>query len=391
MKKILIIIDTSRASGRKFLTGAERFIAAFARWEVIVKPPGYLMKSHIQTDSWFNMDNIDGMLVRDAINIDPILGINKPKVINDTLVEYVPDASTIVTNSHDIGRLAADHFLDLGYKNFAYCGFTGLPWSQKRYEGFAQTLKSKGIDNCYNYVNDNASQAHADSDRLKMSQWLAKIPRPLCVFACNDDRAVTVLEACKIAKLNVPEEIAVLGVDNDELMCNLSSPSLSSIELDFENAGFKAAQHLNDLIQVDVDTRIIAVPPLEIVSRQSTDVFAIEDEEVVGALIYIRDSFQKPIQITDVVKATCLSRRELERRFKKYLNKTIKSEIEGLRINLIKKRILNSNEPFYHIARDLEFTDMEHFSRYFKNITGQSPTQFRLSHTKIGPNTKASR
>ena len=181
----------------------------------------------------------------------------------------------------------------------------------------------------------------------------------------------------KIAKLSVPEEVAVLGVDNDELVCNLSSPSLSSIELDFERAGFGAAQHLNKLIKKKTENKIIPVSPIDVVKRRSTDILAISDENVVSALIFIRSNFHKPIQVVDVVNATCLSRRELEKRFKKFLKKTIKHEIERLRIELIKKRLLSSNQSIHQIASEFDFIDPEHFSRYFKNATDQTPLEFR--------------
>lgn len=377
MKKIMIIIDTSRASGRKFLAGAEKFISTWANWEVCIQPPNYLQTNDSGFESGFSSDKLDGLLARDAVNNAWITKINVPRVISDTQRELIPDASSIVTDSQKIGEIAAEYFLDLGFKNFAFCGFKEFAWSQKRYDGFKKVVMENGIETVFFFENEHAKQKQGDAERLRMSQWLKNLPRPVCVFACNDDRAISVLEVCKTSGLSVPEEVAVLGVDNDDLMCNLSSPSLSSIELNFEKAGFSAAEHLDELIQQKTENEIIVVSVVEIIKRQSTDVLAIEDKDVVSALIFIRNNFHKPIQINDVVDATCLSRRELERRFKKNLKKTIKREIERLRIEMAKSVILNSNLPVYQIASKLEFTDPEHFSRYFKNATGQTPSQFR--------------
>lgn len=377
MEKIMIIIDTSRASGRKFLVGAEKYISALADWEVYVQPPDYLLKEHPRLDPDFPLEKLDGMLIRDAVNTVRIMNVNVPKVINDSQRELIPNTSTIITDSKKIGQRAGEYFLGLGFKHFAFCGFQEFAWSQKRHEGFKNFLVKQDIETVFYFGNERLKQHQSITERWKISEWLKRLPRPVCVFACNDDRAISVLEACKIAGLNVPEEVAVLGVDNDDLMCNLSYPSLSSIELDFERAGFSAARHLDELIQQKAGSEIIHVYPIEIIKRQSTDILAISDQEVVSALIFIRNNFHKPIQAVDVVDSTSLSRRELERRFKRYLKKTIKNEIEGLRIELIKKKLLNSKQSVYQIANELEFTDREHFSRYFRNATGQTPLEFR--------------
>lgn len=377
MKKIMIIIDTSRASGRKFLSGAERYISTLAGLEVYIQPPDYLKKAVSQTPLAYPLEKLDGLLVRDAVNTKRIMNIDIPKVINDTQHELIPNTSTIITDSRKAGQLAAEYFLGLGFEHFAFCGFPGFTWSQKRRDAFIQSLTNSGVDTVFNFENERPRDHQSITERWKMSEWIKQLPRPICVFACNDDRAISVLESCKIAGLRVPEEVAVLGVDNDELMCNLSSPSLSSIELDFERAGFDAAQHLDELIENKTEYKIINVPPREIIERRSTDILAINDKDVAAALIYIRNNYYKPIQVLNVVEAACLSKRELEKRFRKFLKRTIKSEIERLRVELIKKKLLNSNKPIYQIANELEFTDSEHFSRYFKNLTGMSPLDFK--------------
>jgi LacI family transcriptional regulator len=377
MKKIMIIIDTSRASGRKFLSGAEKYISTLTDMEVYIKPPDYLIQESLDFNLSFPFDKFDGLLIRDAVNTVRIMNVNIPKVINDTHRELIPDTSTIITDSKKIGQVAAEYLLGLGFRYFAYCGYQDFAWSKKRYDAFSDILKDNDIETFFNLENEVSGQQKNNMERWKIAEWLKQLPRPVCIFACNDDRAISVLEACKIAGLSVPEEVAVLGVDNDELMCNLSSPSLSSIELDFEGAGFTAAQHLNELIHKKTEHKIIYVPPVEIVKRRSTDILAINDQNVASALIFIRNNYYKPIQVVDVVDATCLSKRELEKRFKNILKRTIKSEIKRLRLDLIKKKLLSSNDPVYQIANELEFTDPEHFSRYFKNATGLSPIEFK--------------
>lgn len=175
----------------------------------------------------------------------------------------------------------------------------------------------------------------------------------------------------------MPEEVAVLGVDNDELVCNLSRLALSSIELDFEQASSQAARHLDELMSGMVENMVIPVRPRHVVQRGSTDILAVSDAEVAAAMIYIRRHYAEPIQVADVVAATTLSRRELEKRFQRQLKITIRNEIERLRIDLIKKKLSCSSRSICQIAGELAFIDREHFSRYFKRATGRTPLAFR--------------
>jgi|FrelakmetLWP11LW_1041352.scaffolds.fasta_scaffold02699_4 LacI family transcriptional regulator len=375
MKKILIIADTSRLTGRELLSGAEKYISAFTRWEVYTLSPNYLTKDTSKKRRHLDLNSFDGFFVCYAEHIEPILKIKKPKIIHHTPKELLPGNSLIVTNSLKIGEMAAEYFVSLGFNNYAYCGFKNIAWSDERYCSYEQTLKKNGIDRVHRFV--DTPLRNKEIDRQQLTRWLSKLPKPIGIFACNDDRAIYILEACKCRRIDVPEQVAVLGVDNDSLICNLSSPPLSSIALNFENTGYQAAMLLDQLMKRQTANKILQVDPVEIVARKSTDVLAIEDKDVILALQFIRKNFDKPIQVADVVNTTAVSRRELEYRFKNRLKRTIKNEIQRLRIEYIKKNLINSREPLYKIANMLEFTDPQHFSRYFKNQTGVTPSLFR--------------
>ncbi len=373
MKRVLIIVDTSRSAGRQLLSGAERYTSAFAGWEVHTKSPQYLRGSGEKDD--YRLDDFDGYFICDAENISRIIKIKKPKVVNSIHKEKNPGASSIITNSDKIGKMAAEYFFSRGFRNFAYCGFGKLSWSQRRYRSYKKSVARYGGKAVFEF--HGTGQNSGKTERQLIAKWLQRLPKPLCVFACNDDRAIYVLEACKKAGINVPEQVAVLGVDNDRLVCNLSSPPLSSILLEFENAGFEGARHLDELMNEKAANKVINVDPTEIIERQSTDILAVDDEEVVSAMVFMRNNFHKPIQADDVVEATTLSRRALEYRFRHQLNRTIKQELDRLRIKHIKKLLASTTDPLYIIAGTLEFTDTEHFSRYFKNLTGMGPLEFR--------------
>ncbi|AQQ10338.1 Xylose operon regulatory protein [Sedimentisphaera cyanobacteriorum] len=383
MKKILIEIDTSRASGRKFLAGVERYCSNYSDWQVLANPPAYVNSPAKGLGRSSELIDFDGLLIYDPSRLSELLEFSLPKVILDTQIEYAKGESTIAVNSFEVGRIAAEYFIGKGFHNFAYCGFPNLPWSGKRFEGFCKILADKGIAQTSVGLKEFHHFQIFYEEIKETAKWLADIPKPVGIFTCNDDRAVYILEACKIAGIEVPEQAAVLGVDNDELVCRLSSPSLSSIELNFENAGFKAAEHLEELIENKVNPRIININPVQIIERQSTNVFAVENPIVQKALIYIRHIFKKPITVQDVAEHCCTSRRTIERLFRKHISKSVKSEIRKLRIELIKNKLLNTDLPAYQIANDLEFCEPDHLSRYFKKATGETPAQFRKNNKKL--------
>jgi len=383
MNKVLIMFDTSRLTGRDLLRGAEAFFSTFAQWEVYTLDPPYLSGDFAKELELLDLETFDGFIghthasefICCTKNISSVLKDHKSDL--STPKNKIASTSPIVTNSSQIGKTAADYFISRGFKNYAYCGFINLAWSDRRYKSYCEALSKEGYNDVKYFMHRPSRDKLAD--QKKMAAWLENIPKPIAIFACNDDRAVYVLEACKSSDIHVPEEVAVLGVDNDDLVCNLSSPPLSSMALNFKNAGFQAAQHLEQLMMMNTENTTIDVIPVEIFTRKSTDIVAIEDPELASAIVFIRDHYQEPIQVIDVVDATTISRRELEYRFKFEFKKTVQEEINRLRIDLIKKMLMTSREPVYHIANQLKFTDPEHFSRYFKNLTGTSPSAFRRS------------
>ncbi|HOL31244.1 MAG TPA: DNA-binding transcriptional regulator [Anaerohalosphaeraceae bacterium] len=376
MHKVIIMVDTARASGRKFLRGIERYISSNADWEVCIQPPHYLPGTHFNPTSWFKLQEADGLIDRDSNCADAFVHLQIPKIISDTKLEN-PGVSTIYTNSEKTGRIAAEYFLELGFKHFAYCGFEGLAWSERRFRSFAGVLKKNGFSCVYHYHDWLANAGSSETEDSRLAQWLTTLPKPVCVFACNDDRGVNVLEACKIAGLTVPEEVAVLGVDNDDLLCDLSSPPLSSIELNFERGGFEAAKLLDQMMTRGMAHTNIVIEPVDIVTRQSTTILAIDDPEVVKALVFIREHYEEPIQVKDVVAATVISRRDLEMKFKNKLRRSIKEEIDRLRIKSVQRKLANTSDTIHNIAASLSYTDPQHFSRFFRKAAGISPSAYR--------------
>lgn len=379
MRKVIIMVDTGRASGRKFLRGIERYLRANPHWEVCLQPPEYLPGEQFNVRSWFDVQEADGLIARDSPHTASLLNLRIPKIISDTKHEN-PATSVTYTNSEKTGEMAAQYFMGLGFKHYAFCGFEGLAWSKRRQKTFADCLRQNGIERVYNYHDWPGCARQPKTERWNIAEWLQTLPKPVCVLACNDDRGVYILEACKIVGLKVPEEVAVLGVDNDELTCDLSSPPLSSIELNFERGGFETARMLDAIMERGQSSEAIVIEPVNLVTRQSTHVLSVDDVEVARALRYIREHFEEPIQVRHVVAATVLSRRDLELKFKNKLRRSIKDEIDRLRIESVKRKLVNSTDTLYNIAASLAYTDPQHFSRFFRQVTGGSPSEYRRQH-----------
>jgi LacI family transcriptional regulator len=201
------------------------------------------------------------------------------------------------------------------------------------------------------------------------------------LLACNDDRGQHVLEVCKRLGYKVPEDVAVIGVDNDPMICEIGDPPLSSIALNVESAGYKAAKLLDQMISdKKIEGQEILVSPTHVVQRQSTDILAVNDPEVAAAIRFIRENAKEKIFVRDVVKTTRISRRALEQRFRETIHRSIYDEIRKVRVELIANLLIETDLPISHISSLFNFTDTEHISRYFKKEKGIGLREFRKLH-----------
>jgi len=197
-------------------------------------------------------------------------------------------------------------------------------------------------------------------------------------MVCSDDRSQEICEACRIADIHVPEEVAIIGVDNDEVFCELSNPRLSSVAFNTEKAGYEAAELLDKLIsgRKVKDIRVV-VHPTHIVTRHSTDILAVEDEEAAKAIRFIREHQNKSIQVCDVVNAVGVSRRSLERRFRKSLGRSVHEEIRRVHIDQVCRMLIGTNLSVTKISRVLGYPDIDNIARYFKKEKGTTPLAYR--------------
>lgn len=373
LSKVILLIETSRSFGRELLYGIARYSKLHGPWVFYREPRN--LKSHIpRLTSW----DADAIIMRDSVISKQLIDLGIPTIMvvhNPSGPRNVPQ---VVTEGLNISKLAAEHLLNRGLKNFAYCGFEKFFWSNERKEYFKKIISDSGYEVHIYKENLPAKNKTWENEQLHMAAWLKTLPKPVGIMTCNDDRGHHVLEACKIANLHVPEEVSVIGVDNDVLICDLCDPPLTSIALNTESAGYAAAELLDRLMKGEpMKNQKIPVNATHVVKRQSTDILAIEDSDVIAAIRFIRQNAKSKILVNDVVASTCLSRRSLESRFRKIINRSIQEEIRKVRTELISQMLMESNLSIAEITSTFNFTDMEHMSRYFKKEKGISLREFR--------------
>jgi LacI family transcriptional regulator len=218
---------------------------------------------------------------------------------------------------------------------------------------------------------------NSDAEVDAISVWLRGLPKPVAVFACYDNRGQQILEACVRGNLAVPEQVAVLGVDNDEVLCALTPPPLSSVMLNPHRVGWQAAALLGLMLKGEtLRAEAHLIPPVDVVTRQSSDILAVADPKISSALRFIREYACKGIRVGDVLRHCPMARRALEMRFKKMIGRTPRQEILRVQLNRAKELLVGTALPLWEIAERTGF-DQEHLSTVFKKQEGISPSEYR--------------
>lgn len=371
--RVVLLVESSRFSGRSLLRGIADYARHHGPWAFYWEPGG-LEKIWPQLKTL----DADGIILRDVERIENVRPYGLPAVVVGHSHQEIPGMANVITDSEAIGRMAAEHLMECGFREFAFCGLEGIPWSQLRGESFQRRLALAGF-NPHFYPNPaKASAAGWRGERGYMARWLTSLPKPLGLMACNDDRGEQVIEACKIAGLHVPDEVAIIGVDNDDLVCDLSDPPMTSVALAFERAGYESARVLDALMRRrPVRQRRIPVAATHVVPRQSTDTVAVQDAQLGKAIRFIRDHARETVGVPAVAAAAGLSRRVLEKRFRHVLRRSVLGEIRRVRVAHIRRLLLETNHPISHIAESLGYAGSEHLARYFRKEHQETPLSHR--------------
>jgi LacI family transcriptional regulator len=280
----------------------------------------------------------------------------------------------IATDNTEVGRQVAKYFLDRGFKHFGVLGDSNVGPSHLRCEVFKQSVEAAGY-RCAEL--DRPFVRTKESDQ-KLGEWLQKLPKPAAVFAFHDQAGWLVSETCYSLGIRVPEDIAIMGADNDEVYCELSHPPLSSIRLPTEQMGYEAGAMLDRIMSGGkVPKNPLLLPPVGIVTRQSSDILAIKDEDVAAALRFINNNAENGIGVDDILRAVPISRRSLERKFREMLKRSPQEEIHRVRIEHARNLLSTSDQAIDQIALASGFQSHDRFGAIFKKSTGLTPREFR--------------
>ncbi len=314
----------------------------------------------------------DGILFRDTKATPQILAYKLPAVVVGHRQTEFPGLANVVTDSPSIGRMGAKHLLACGYRHFAYCGYAQnpheqAPWSEIRRTFFSERIVASGFSLPANCTISMDAQDWP-KQRRSLIRWLNSLPKPIGLMACNDECGRLVMEACKYTGLAVPDQVGVIGVDNDEVVCGLTDPPMSSIEINFDRAGYDAANALDRLMQgaKTVPPRITASVS-HIVARRSTDFIATEEPHLARALRLIRDEARNGLSVSQVVSSSGLSRGTLNKKFRGMLGRSIMDEITRVRNEQIGRLLKETTLPVTEVAEAFGFTDTQAFLQSLGN------------------------
>lgn len=381
--RIAILIDTSTGHGRGLLNGVINYQREFGPWSIIFR--SYNPDQPVPI--WLRKSHVDGILAR--VPNQQLSKVIRQRKLTIVDLPYTAEGSgfpSLFTDNQAIVQLAAEHLLDRGFSNFGFCGWPRGHNSRmdERCDLFVQFLAQAGhACNIFQKKNTRWIARDWEKEQLRIADWLLALPKPVGIMACYDERGQQVLEACQIAKLKVPDDVAVIGVDNDDLICKLSSPPLTSIDSGFERIGYAAAELLDQLMKKKKQSASpIYYPPVRVIQRQSTNVIAVEDKDLAAALQFIREHANQRISVEDILAKVPISRSSLERRMKKYIGRTPKAEIIRVQLERVNELLAETDLSLAAIAVKTGFEHPQYLAELFKRTYKQTPGSYRRSIRK---------
>lgn len=385
MIRLIFLTDFTERYAYNLLKGVLAYAKNHEPWVVCRMPPSYKKAYGIEgVLKWAKTWHADAIIGQ--FNNEDNVELFRRNGIIALAQDYKARFASIpnITGMYrEMGHMAAEFFLAKGFSHFAFYGFGDAVWSQERCEGFRERLAERGYADSFSAYQRQSIDDLWFYEAPPLLAWLRALPRPTALLACDDNQGNRITELCRTNGIRVPDEIAILGVDNDEIICNLSDPPLSSISHNVVRGGFEAAQLIDHLLNEEEDAEEVAdivIRPVGIVSRLSTDFYATDDAHIQKVLRYIRRNLHTDLSVSDLVRQVPLSRRLLEMRFKEVTHQSIHQYIAHLRMEDFAQQLLNSNAPIAEVAQQVGIKDVKNLARRFKSLKGLSPNEYRKEH-----------
>lgn len=380
MIKVILLIDCASEHDRKLLRGMMRYSKENGPWLFYRLSPDSRFGEDreewvVQWAKQWKADAIIGrwddrkMHLLDRLDIPVVLQNNRSR----------SDVFSNLTGDYDsTGRMAAQYFRKKLYTEYAFFGIRDIVWSEERCKGYEdEILRYNG--HFHSYMEDTSGD-----DRDKIVEWLEKLPKPVALFCCDDAHAQFVTETCKIAGIRVPEDIAILGVDDDDLLCSISDPQLSSIQMDVERGGYMTCKLLHQsILEKNRKAFNVSIAPLGIKERASTSYLNVVDPHVLRLIKSIDSNYNRELKMEQLLQAVPLSRRSIEMRFKKATGYTIYQYLLSVRVEHLAYLITTTDRPYVDLAYEVGFRDFSNVSRTFRKYKGCTPLEWRRRYCVI--------
>lgn len=374
--EIAVLVETDNSWGRSIVQGVADFASKFGPWNLLIDPRDYSRRWALP-DRWRG----DGIIARISTppQLEEINNTGLPTVNVDDVYDDLPSIGHVCTDEAARARMAVEHFREKGQHNFAYYALPSNEYSKSGEKAFVTALEQEGFD-CHVYKPGYRMSRRIDRDEQhqRVLRWLNLLPRPVAILAVDARRGRELAEVCAMENVPVPDEVAILAGDTDDLLCELSTPQLSSILVASQKTGYEAAQMLFGMIQGQPESsKPVLISPIGVVSKQSTDALAIDDPLIVRAMRFIQMHAFQGIVVDDILREVPVSRRYLELKFKRYFGRLPAEAIRELRLDRGKELLSQSDHSVDAIASMCGYAGATQFGVAFRKRFGETPLAFR--------------
>lgn len=377
----MLLIETTRSHGRGLVAGIGQYVGMYGPWSIYFEERGLHEPLPRSLERWEG-DGIISRTFRRA-DVDRLLALRLP------VIELYADPELglprVFADRARIAELAVGHFLDRGLRQLGFFATERAGWVERRLDAFLVEVGKRNLAcDVFEAKTTRAGRNRAMEPRI--AQWVRALPKPCGVYCPFDGFALRLMNVCREIGVAVPEEIAVLGSDNDAVICSMTRPPLSSVSLGVERIGYEAAAILDRMMAGEKPPRGgVRVEPEGVVTRQSTDILALDEPDVARAVHIIRERACRGLKVSEVAEAVALSRRALEQRFRRALGRTPKEEITRVRLERAAELLRHAPLPIERVAAACGFESHRYFDRVFRRETGMTPRAYRLTYRLPDP------